>query len=185
MEQKIDRLLIAASEIKTDIQSIKTTVGDLRRENCDLKKEVNELKQKINNLERRQEANQVVFHGLSDSDFANNEAVYGKIGGKETTDTHSYKSQNLQDIKQSQQYHELTTEENTAANEVPAAPQLTYPRQDVSRGSRTYSLWNTKKSWNEESKNLIIMHQNKQCLRNECDDMNRYLDDNDTIVASV
>ncbi|KAG5897600.1 hypothetical protein JTB14_019548 [Gonioctena quinquepunctata] len=47
---------------------------------------------------------------------------------------------------QSQQYHELTTEENTAADEVPAAPQLTHPRQDVSSGSRTYSLRNTKKS---------------------------------------
>ncbi|KAG5888309.1 hypothetical protein JTB14_015817 [Gonioctena quinquepunctata] len=56
------------------------------------------------------------------------------------------KKNSLQDIKQSQQYHELTTEENTAANEVPAAPQLTYPRQDVSSGSRTYSLRNTKKS---------------------------------------
>ncbi|KAG5885872.1 hypothetical protein JTB14_013883 [Gonioctena quinquepunctata] len=56
------------------------------------------------------------------------------------------KKHSLQDIKQSQQYHELTTEENTAANEVPAAPQPTHPRQDVSSGSRTYLLRNTKKS---------------------------------------
>ncbi|KAG5899693.1 hypothetical protein JTB14_030090 [Gonioctena quinquepunctata] len=56
------------------------------------------------------------------------------------------KKHSLQDIKQSQQYHELTTEENTAANEVPAALQLTHPRQAVSSGSRTYSLRNTKKS---------------------------------------
>ncbi|KAG5895519.1 hypothetical protein JTB14_009229 [Gonioctena quinquepunctata] len=67
-------------------QSIKTTVEDLRQENCDLKKEVNELKQKINNIERRQEANQVVFHGLSDSDFPNKEAVYGKIVEMVNTD---------------------------------------------------------------------------------------------------
>ncbi|KAG5894752.1 hypothetical protein JTB14_032642 [Gonioctena quinquepunctata] len=212
MEQRIDRLLIAVSGIKTDKQSIKTTVEDLRQENCDLKKEVNELKQKINNLERRQEANQVVFHGLSDSDSPNNEAVYGKIVEMVNTDVgveinnngiaelrrlgqktegrnrpvilklNSFKTRqelfqaskklkntpyaiteylsgnvmeerkqlipilikarsmgkmaylrqnfifienkkhSLQDIKQSQQYHELTTEENTAANEVPATP---------------------------------------------------------------